>query len=127
MLVFSSYSPFLDFVSDICSPGQISKIVLPLTYKMLDDTRSEVKVKTEKLVKKLHFLVGSQVVDMCPQNKLQRVQDIIFRPGETGGASSSGGAGNTSNSLAAGGGTFGAVGAANLILQNQSTRGSRLD
>ena len=94
---------------------------------MLDDTRSEVKVKTEKLVKKLHFLVGSQVVDMCPQNKLQRVQDIIFRPGETGGASSSGGAGNTSTSLAAGGGTFGAVGAANLILQSQATRGSRLD
>ena len=49
--------------------GQINKIVLPLTFRMLDDTRSEVKQKTEKLVKKLHFLVGNQVIDMCPQNK----------------------------------------------------------
>ena len=57
---------FVDYVSDHCSAGQITKLILPLTYKMLDDTRSEVKVKTEKLVKKLHFLVGSQVIDMCP-------------------------------------------------------------
>lgn len=108
-----------DYVSDSCNMGQINKMVLPLAYKMLDDTRTEMKQKTEKLVKKLHFLVGNQVVDMCPQNKLQRVQDIIVSPGETVGGSSSGGApGNTSSSLAAGGGTFGAVGAANLILQN---------
>ena len=37
----------------------MNKLVLPLAYKMLDDTRTEVKQKTEKLVKKLHFLVGS--------------------------------------------------------------------
>jgi len=53
-------------VCDHCSAGQIAKLILPLTYKMLDDTRSEVKLKTEKLVKKLHFLVGTQVIDMCP-------------------------------------------------------------
>ena len=60
----------VDYVSDYCSTGQVTKLVLPLTYKMLDDTRSEVKIKTEKLVKKLHFLVGNLVIDMCPQNKL---------------------------------------------------------
>ena len=38
--------------------GQINKLVLPLAYKMLDDSRSEMKSKTEKLVKKLYFLVG---------------------------------------------------------------------
>lgn len=114
-----TYLPFVDYVSDSCNMGQINKLVLPLAYKMLDDTRSELKLKTEKLVKKLHFLVGNTVLDMCPQNKLQRVQDIVAGPGETTGGSSSGAAGNTSSSLAAGGGTFGAVGAANLILQNQ--------
>jgi len=49
----------VDYVCDHCSAGQIAKLILPLTYKMLDDTRSEVKLKTEKLVKKLHFLVGT--------------------------------------------------------------------
>ena len=46
--------------------GQINKLVLPLAYKMLDDSRTEMKQKTEKLVKKLYFLVGHQVIDMCP-------------------------------------------------------------
>ena len=65
-MCFATYSFYVDYVSDNCSMGQVNKIVLPLAYKMLDDTRSEVKQKTEKLVKKLHFLVGSQVIDMCP-------------------------------------------------------------
>jgi hypothetical protein len=87
----------------------------------MDDSRSEVKQKTEKLLRKLHFLVGQQVVDMCPHNKLQRVIDLVFNnQGLTNGT-----AGGTSSSLAAGGGTFGAVGAANLILQsnNNSSNG----
>lgn len=65
-MCFSTYPLYVDYVSDNCSIGQVNKIVLPLAYKMLDDTRSEVKQKTEKLVKKLYFLVGSQVIDMCP-------------------------------------------------------------
>lgn len=93
--------------------------MLPLTYKILDDSRSEVKQKTEKLVKKLYFLVGSPVVDMCPQNKQQRVKDMVAMSETNGGSSGTAAAGNTSSSMAAGGGTFGAVGAANLILQTQ--------
>ena len=62
-----------DYVSDHCTSAQINKLVLPLTFKLLDDSRSEVKLKTEKLVKKLHFLVGHQLIDMCPQMKLARV------------------------------------------------------
>lgn len=60
------YIVFIDYVSDHCSAGQVNKIVLPLAYKMLDDTRTEIKSKTEKLIKKLHFLVGNQVIDLCP-------------------------------------------------------------
>ena len=49
---------------------------------------------------------------------MKRVQDLVLI--ESGGAGAGGAAaGNTGSSFAAGGGTFGAVGAANLILQNQ--------
>lgn len=55
----STYLIYVDYVTDQCSIGQMNKIVLPLAFKMLDDTRTEVKQKTEKLVKKLNFLVGN--------------------------------------------------------------------
>jgi len=87
---------------------------------MLDDSRTEVKSKTEKLVKKLHFLVGNQVIDLCPSNKQQRVQDLCLGSNSDAARLHNAVAGNTSSSLA-GGGTFGAVGASNLILQNTAS------
>jgi hypothetical protein len=36
----------------------LSKQLLPVAYKLLDDSRNEVKMKTEKLLKKLYFLLG---------------------------------------------------------------------
>jgi len=45
-------------------------------------------------------------MDQCPQAKLQRVCEIVLGQGASVNA--------------AGGGTFGAVGAANLILQNSN-------
>ena len=62
----ATYPLCLDYVSDHCSMAQVNKLVLPLAYKMLDDSRTEMKQKTEKLVKKLFFMVGHQVIDMCP-------------------------------------------------------------
>ena len=59
----NSYPMCLDYVSDHCSMAQVNKLVLPLAYKMLDDSRTEMKQKTEKLVKKLYFMVGHQVID----------------------------------------------------------------
>ena len=77
-------------------------------YKLLDDSRNEVKLKTEKLLKKLHFLLGQQVIDQCPSNKLQRVIDVVLN----NNANSSG-----QGKAIAGGGTFGAAGAASLLVQ----------
>ena len=37
----------LDYMSDHCSMAQVNKLVLPLAYKMLDDSRTEMKQKTE--------------------------------------------------------------------------------
>jgi len=44
----------------------LAKQTLPVVYKLLDDSRSEMKLKSEKLLKKLHFLLGQQVIDLCP-------------------------------------------------------------
>lgn len=41
----------------------LSKQLLPVAFKLLDDSRIEVKVKTEKLLKKLYFLLGQQVIE----------------------------------------------------------------
>ena len=48
----------VDYICDSCQAGVLQKQTLPLAYKLLDDTRNEVKLKTEKLLKKLHFLLG---------------------------------------------------------------------
>ena len=94
----------------------LSKQLLPVAYKLLDDSRNEVKMKTEKLLKKLYFLLGQQVIEQCPSTKLQRVIDVVLNNNTT--TSNSSGTGVASVSLAAGGGTFGSVGAANLIVQS---------
>lgn len=68
----------LDYVLDSCPPLTLQKLALPVVYKLLDDTRSEVKPKVEKLLKKMHFLLGQQVIDSCPNNKLQRVCEVVL-------------------------------------------------
>ena len=45
---------YSDYICDTCTPGQVSKLLLPLAYRLMDDSRSEVKQKTEKLLRKLH-------------------------------------------------------------------------
>ena len=80
-----------------------------MVYKLLEDSRNEVKLKTEKLLKKLHFLLGQQVIDQCPSSKLQRVIEVVFNSNGQGKVMGNAG------SLIAGGGTFGAAGAASLL------------
>mmetsp|Transcript_7255 Transcript_7255/g.6379 ORF Transcript_7255/g.6379 Transcript_7255/m.6379 type:complete len:126 (+) Transcript_7255:821-1198(+) len=65
------------------SHSVLAKVVLPLCYKLLDETKIEVKTKNEKLIRTLYQVLGQQVVDVCPQNKLQRVCDILMS--ESGG------------------------------------------
>ena len=57
------------------------KQVLPLSYKLLDDNKNEVKSRVERLIRKLHSIpaIGQTVVDNCPQNKLQKVCDICMK------------------------------------------------
>lgn len=42
------------------------KTILPISMKLLDDNRNEVKLKTEKLLKSLFQVLGQQMIDACP-------------------------------------------------------------
>lgn len=49
----------IDLVVDLeGGKGQLTKIVLPLCYKLLDETKSEVKIRSEKLTRTLHSIIG---------------------------------------------------------------------
>ena len=48
----------IDLVESSPGSGDIAKLVLPLSYKLLDDTKPDVKSKTEKLFKRLYSLPG---------------------------------------------------------------------
>eukprot|EP00347_Sterkiella_histriomuscorum_P009023 403342823 len=56
----------------------IIKTVLPVSFKLLDDNRSDVKQKTEKLLKSIYQILGQQMLESCPQQKLQRLCDIVL-------------------------------------------------
>jgi len=49
-----------------------------MSMKLLDDNRNEVKLKTEKLLRNLFQVLGQQMIDACPQTKLQRLCDIVM-------------------------------------------------
>lgn len=96
----------------------IQKQVLPVSFKLLDDNKNEVKSRTERLFKKLHQMIGQQLLDSCPQSKLQRVCDICFsshKMSMNGGTGSSGGRNSQGQST----GNFGANG--NQIHLNSRT------
>jgi hypothetical protein len=84
---------------------QALKSVLPTAYKLLEDNNGQIKLKTEKLVRKL-YQSGIPIIDNCPQSKLQRVVDICHGDKKvTNGTGSSG-----KNSSGYGTGKFGANG-----------------
>ena len=90
----------LDHISDLST--QYQKLVLPISFKLLDDNKNEVKQKTEKLLRKLYQILGQQVLDSCPQIKLQRVYEICQRNmagTNSSGKASSGGFGANGNQL----------------------------
>jgi len=85
---------------------QSLKLVLPISYKLLEDNKGDIKLRTEKLFRKLYSL-GQAVIDSCPQAKLQRVCDICLGGNQKplNGTGSSG-----KNSSGYGTGNFGANG-----------------
>ena len=37
---------------------QLTKTVLPVAFKLLDDSKNEVKLRTERLLRKLYSIIG---------------------------------------------------------------------
>lgn len=94
--------------------GLLHKSLLPQSFKMLDDTKPEVKQRSEKLIRKIFTIIGHQLLDACPKNKLQRVTDICLGAQPAKGASSIASSSNQANAGGSkkefGTGTFGASG-----------------
>lgn len=70
---------YLDFLPSIHSkkPSLIHKQVLPLTFKLLDDAKLEVRTECHKLVHALYAVLGSVLVECTPASKLQKVMDLL--------------------------------------------------
>ena len=91
--------------------------MLPQSFKLLDDNKTEIKLRSEKLVRKIHGVLGQQVFDACPTSKLQRVTDICSGGPAAKGSMGAGANGQPTNQSSIttskkefGTGTFGANG-----------------
>ncbi len=58
-------------------PGIIAKHVLPATFKLLDDGKTEMKVAVNKLVQTLYGLVGKELIDAAPPGKVSRILEAV--------------------------------------------------
>lgn len=69
----------VDFLPSVHStkPSLIHKQVIPLTFKLLDDPKQEVRSECHKLVHALYAVIGSVLVECTPASKLQKVMDLL--------------------------------------------------
>jgi len=58
-------------------PFLITKNVLPQLAKLVEETKSEIKTATNKLLQTLYSLMGRSLVDHVPSNKAQIILDIV--------------------------------------------------
>eukprot|EP00826_Nyctotherus_ovalis_P065707 TRINITY_DN9663_c0_g4_i1.p1 TRINITY_DN9663_c0_g4~~TRINITY_DN9663_c0_g4_i1.p1 ORF type:complete len:244 (+),score=55.97 TRINITY_DN9663_c0_g4_i1:206-937(+) len=58
-------------------PGLIAKHVFAGAYKMLDDSKVEVKLAVNKLLQTLYGLVGKELLDSAPQHKIPRILEAV--------------------------------------------------
>ena len=95
--------------------GLLQNTLLPQSFKLLDDAKSEVKQRNERLLRMLYSVLGHKVLDACPKSKLQRVSDICLgaQPGARVAVplgSASGQVSTVGSKKEFGTGTFGASG-----------------
>jgi hypothetical protein len=58
-------------------PSLINKYVVPLVLKLADEPNSEVRTESHKLIRRLHVVVGSLLLDYTPASKVQKVLEIL--------------------------------------------------
>lgn len=95
----------------------MSKTALPQSFKLLDDNKTEIKLRSEKLLRRIFGVLGQQVFDACPTNKLPRVTGLCGGGPPAKGSMGAGATGQpaaqssaTTSKKEFGTGTFGANG-----------------
>ena len=95
----------------------MSKTALPQSFKLLDDNKTEIKLRSEKLLRRIFGVLGQQVFDACPTSKLPRVTGLCGGGPPAKGSMGAGATGQPTTQSSAttskkefGTGTFGANG-----------------
>jgi hypothetical protein len=55
----------------------IYKSFLPVLYRILDDTKPEMRHVANSLVKEVYEIIGPSLIEMAPGAKHKRILDII--------------------------------------------------
>lgn len=58
-------------------PSLITKYVYPAAFKLLEDSKTDMKGAVSKLIQILHKLHGSIFIGEIPKQKLEQVMEII--------------------------------------------------
>lgn len=58
-------------------PILITKNIVPLTAKLVDDSRAEVKSATKVLLLTLYGILGKSLQEYVPNHKVQAILDVI--------------------------------------------------
>ena len=58
-------------------PSMIARHVYPGTFKLLDDSKMEMKSAVNKLIQTLYGLTGKDLIESAPQNKVPRILEAI--------------------------------------------------
>ena len=58
-------------------PGLILKHVYPAAFKLLDDTKVEMKSAVNKLIQTLYGLMGAALIEAAPQAKIPRILEAV--------------------------------------------------
>jgi hypothetical protein len=55
----------------------VTKNIIPLCAKLLDDNKAELKSTNTKLLQKIYSVMGRGMLDHVPGNKLRDISEIV--------------------------------------------------
>ncbi len=58
-------------------PSVITKHVFPLIIKLIDENKADLKPGLQKMIQKLHDLMGNELIGAFPQSKTQVLMEYL--------------------------------------------------
>ena len=58
-------------------PAPVTKAIIQLLNKLLEDGKMDVRLATQKLVNVMYSVIGSSLLEVVPSAKLQQVMEIL--------------------------------------------------